>query len=362
MKLKNILEVYSKRTSELNRYMQNDAGGARSSNFSDLQDIETVRAFIKCVLFSLDRAHGSRQLQTKDLLVIIKFMIDRDDSVVEVIHDCLIDISDSYNEDEADPTNTLPIISAMRKFSVDDYYRLFSDLREKLDSPGMFSMYWHEKFPADINSKLLFAWHSLEADGIAYGHTKTSLRLKQSKVLPPNTWVVHFSRNAKEVAEDGFKFGTPTKHNLSLTTQIPKRAKTGGYNFGFLADGTTAINYADEYNSHYGNDFVMFQAAGSLFYHETDHEEQFVFDGTALNNKNFVYVRHKHPEDHDDDDDGPVKRFQVLNYHTGKPIYIGDYVAVVRWIKDNYNQRKGDICPAEAAAIAKQQQVSKPKG
>lgn len=357
MKLSNILEVYTRRTSELNRYMQpTDAAD------TDLQEIETVRAFIKCILFSLDHAPRSSQLNSKDLITIIKFFIEADDTVVEIIHDCLIDIHDQYSEDEADTEDLGPIMRALKTLSLDDFYRLFSDIRSKLDSPSIFqNMLWYHKMPEHINEKILFAWHSIQANGISSGHTKTLMTLKKSQILPPNTWVVHFSRNAKEVAENGFKYGTPTKHNLSLTTMLPKSAKTGGYNFGFLADGSTARNYADEYHSHYGNEFVMFQAAGSLFHHKTDVEEQFVFDGAALNHRNFVYVRYKYPDDHNDED-GPVKQYQVVNYHTGKPIYIGDFVAVVRWVEHNFLKYKNLICPGEGASKMAQRAISKPKG
>lgn len=357
MKLRNILEVYTNRTSQLNQYMRTNKT-EQDAFIDDLQEIDTLGSFIKCVLFSLDHAFDEDELNANELVAIVDFLIDRDDDVGEIIHNSLMDLDSSYDGtgDHDD------IMKVLRTIGSDSFYKLFLDIRHHLDAPNIFSNnFWYTKLPLKIAKKLLFAWHSLQADGVAYGHTKTTMRLIQSKVLPPNTWVVHFSRNAKDVAENGFKFGTPTKHNLSLTTMLSKSYKTGGYNFGFLADGTTAKEYTDQHNSHYGKDFVMFQSAGSLFFHKTDHEEQFVFDGAALDNKNFVYVRHQHPKDHNDED-GPVKRFQVLNYHTGKPIYIGDYVAVVRWIKDNYNQRKGDICPAEAAAITKQQQVSKPKG
>lgn len=357
MKLKNILEVYTKRTSELNRYMQpsDDAD-------VELQEINTVRTFVKCILFSLDHAPRSSQLNSKDLIFIIKFLIDADDAVVEIIHDCLIDIHDNYVEDDADPQNVDPIFNALRAIGLDDFYRIFSDIRSKLDAPGIFqNMFWYHKIPEHINDKLVFAFRSIQANGISSGHTKTLLSLKKSKILPPETWVVHFSRNAKEVAEHGFKYGTPTKHNLSLTTMLPKSTKTGGYNFGFLADGSTARNYADEHNSHYGNEFVMFQAAGSLFDHKTDIEEQFIFDGAALNHRNFVYVRYQYPVDHNDAD-GPVKQYQVLNYNTGKPIYIGDFVAVVRWIEHNFLRYKNLICPGEGAAKVAQREISKPKG
>ena len=57
--------------------------------------------------------------------------------------------------------------------------------------------------------------HNISANG---GYTKAHLGLARNKLLPRTTWLVHFSDNAEDIVQEGFKYGEDDYSDLALTT------------------------------------------------------------------------------------------------------------------------------------------------
>lgn len=281
MKLLKIFEVYTNRTSELNQYMRRS--GVNGTNASDFEEIDSTEEFYSALGKII-------HYTTRDNLIeIIQFFLSRSDQALDLLNDAIT--NEDPVEEFSSPNEMLAYLR--RKYDLDDYdelIRMISMLTMKLDEPNLLPHKWFEKMSMDLRKAILKGWQDHSA-GFTHGHTKSLMHLKDAKILPRTTWVTHFSGNAEAVAKNGFKIGMPDKHRLSLTTAINQSQKTGGYNFGFIADGKTALDYCENQESHYGSDFVMFQSAGSLFHHDGDFEDQFVFDGVNLNNKLFVLVK-----------------------------------------------------------------------
>lgn len=97
------------------------------------------------------------------------------------------------------------------------------------------------------------------------------------RLLPPSTWLVHWSRNADDVAEHGFRRGVEDIDRLGLTTYLGQSAKSRpGYNFAFQLH-----NGAND-DRKYGDACVVFQSAGLEAYHGGDDEDQVIFWGPSI--------------------------------------------------------------------------------
>lgn len=140
-------------------------------------------------------------------------------------------------------------------------------------------------------SFMTFIMKELRKDGqqtMMAGDSPTwmSLTPKHRLPLPPNTWLIHFSDDARAIAKQGFRFGMPDKERLGLTTWFPKNQKPGGYNFAFEMEKG---DFGD-FSLTYGDAAVAFQNAGSLAYHRGDREEQVIFWGADVDPRSMILI------------------------------------------------------------------------
>ena len=143
-----------------------------------------------------------------------------------------------------------------------------------------------------------------------------------------NAWLIHFSDNAAEIAENGFAYGTQDMENLAYSGCGTIKNKFGeGYDFAFDVDKF------DKYyrggiggKPKYGSEAVIFQASGVELTHFGDQEDQVVFWGPSA--KNFIYIEY-------DSDYGwcvkSIKNYNILYYNE-------DLEMVVYWAINNYDQ------------------------
>ncbi|RLI70089.1 hypothetical protein DRO91_07115 [Candidatus Heimdallarchaeota archaeon] len=111
-----------------------------------------------------------------------------------------------------------------------------------------------------------------------------------NRMIKPGTWLVHFSKNADEIALHGFEKGVQDMTKLGLTTYLPWYEKQwAGYNFAFTADSRHARWAANQ--GKYGNEAVMFQSAGVEASHWGDEEDQVIFWGPAIDQDKIVYLK-----------------------------------------------------------------------
>lgn len=148
------------------------------------------------------------------------------------------------------------------------------------------------------------------------------LSLDYSKVVPPTTWLVHFSDAADDIASEGFQKGHWDMSNLGYTTHFTKESKEPGWNFAFDANSRDADFAAAK--GHYGNEAVMFMSAGVEAYHYGDQEHQIVFWGPAV--KDTVHLRRDGSE------------WYVSSSRDGRTLYQGDFRDVAEWVQNNYQQ------------------------
>lgn len=115
------------------------------------------------------------------------------------------------------------------------------------------------------------------------------------RVLPGDTWMIHFTEHPKEITQQGFTKGVSLEDldtSLAFTWENGQRSykHTGmGYNFGLLAlDEKTLgeVAWMHGNGDGYGRHAVLFQASGILAYHEGDKHDQTIFWGPSA--KNFI--------------------------------------------------------------------------
>jgi len=150
-----------------------------------------------------------------------------------------------------------------------------------------------------------------------------------SPELIKNQWLIHFTNNADNIANNGFVYGVNDINKLGLTTHLGDfEKKYGGYNFAF-----TINDYRRYYNNKfgYGKEAVIFKASGIKLYHNSDMQQQVIFYGNTANNIIPITA-------------GENRRFGIFNKKNGRIIYENDnFNKVVDWVINHYIQYKNKI-------------------
>ncbi len=172
----------------------------------------------------------------------------------------------------------------------------------------------------------LLAYIHQNNPGDAPSHSLMDLQTNRGRkgYLPPTTWLIHFTDDAHGVASKGLTQGQGDINRLALTThQGDAEKKYGGYNFAFVADSRYARQSARERK--YGNDAVMFQAAGIPVYHSSDEEDQVIVWGKDVPTSGMVMLTR-------DGDDW------IVRSNKGRDPFTGEFTAAVAWVMKNYRQ------------------------
>lgn len=109
------------------------------------------------------------------------------------------------------------------------------------------------------------------------------LSLNVKRLLPPDTWLVHWCKDAVSIAREGFTRGVMDVANLGLTTYRSDK-QFGGYNFAFH------VSDAENPDRKYGDECVIFQSSGVECYHEGDDEDQVIFWGKDITTRPVAIV------------------------------------------------------------------------
>lgn len=155
------------------------------------------------------------------------------------------------------------------------------------------------------------------------------------EIIPRNTWLIHFSNDAKQIHKQGFKHGMYDLNKLGLTTKFHNEdefKKNGGWNFAFIANSSDTKKSIDHDVSKYGYSAVMFQSSGVAVYHHGDQENQVIFQGKYINPRDTVYI------------EGTRQllsiTWQVMS-RDEKILYENDDIRkVINWVEQNYQQYK----------------------
>lgn len=148
--------------------------------------------------------------------------------------------------------------------------------------------------------------------------------------LIKNQWLIHFTKDAYGIAEDGFKYGVDDMSKLGLTTHLSEFDKIyGGYNFAYTLGDFEKYGRSSGWHGvskyKYGNEAVVFNASGIKVWHYGDEEPQVIFYGNTA--KNIIPIRYE-------GDDG----FYIKS-KKGRVLYKNEKLPkVVDWIKNNYQQ------------------------
>lgn len=152
------------------------------------------------------------------------------------------------------------------------------------------------------------------------------------QLLSRQTWLVHFSDNAYDIASEGFKYGMDQMDRLGLTTYFKNTASDkshGGYNFAFQAQSRDAINAAGERK--YGKSAVMFTNAGVQAYHSGDEEYQVMFWGANVDPKSIILLSNE-------GDSWCVTPHPSKTFSRDCVYENNDYRIVVAWVMKNWRQ------------------------
>ena len=146
--------------------------------------------------------------------------------------------------------------------------------------------------------------------------------------LVKNEWLIHWSDNAYNVSQEGFKFGCSDKTKLGLTRWLDTDDLNGqGYNFAYRL---TEKNMNENWK--YGKGAVIFRASGVEVHHYNDNENQVIFWGPTA--KDFVWVTRDHTEN----------GMKIEDMKTGRVIaHFKDVDSLLRWFETNNHQYRKRI-------------------
>lgn len=195
--------------------------------------------------------------------------------------------------------------------SDDEFYELCDKIEKVMSNEEKELLAYRiaERHPTDAPT-----WNYLSAD--------------KRSMLRPDTWLIHFSNDAFDIAYKGFNRGVYDVTKLGLTTYLSDfDRKNPGYNFAFEADSRYAKEVAR--TGKYGKNAVMFQAAGVKAYHNGDSEDQVIFYGPTIDKSKLVLLIKN-------DNEWCVS---TANYRSKREcMYQGEYINVVYWVVNNLAQ------------------------
>lgn len=166
--------------------------------------------------------------------------------------------------------------------------------------------------------------------------TWAHMSLSEPKLLNRQTWLVHFSDHADDIAVEGFRYGIDSMDRLGLTTWFGDAAKKyGGYNFAFEAGSRDADWAAGR--EKYGKNAVVFQNSGVKAYHHGDTESQIMFWGADVDPRDLVLLEKHggswfvmpHPR--------KQRRYQGQESREGG-VFHGEFKQCVVWVQQNIQQ------------------------
>lgn len=153
-----------------------------------------------------------------------------------------------------------------------------------------------------------------------------------SPQLIKNQWLVHFTKDAESIANNGFKYGVDEMDKLGLTTQLGEfEKKYGGYNFAYTLNdfekyGASSYGNWTKSGYKYGNEVILFRASGIKVWHYGDNESQVIFYGNTATN--FIPIT-----------EGENEKWGVFNQKNYNLLFENDDLeTVVFWVVNNYDQ------------------------
>lgn len=190
------------------------------------------------------------------------------------------------------------------------------------------------KLPPEVQKKCSeWVVEYMMAHDPAEAPTWAHMSLNQPKLLPRETWLVHFSDNALDIAYNGFIYGVDQMDRLGLTCYLGgAEKKYGGYNFAFIADSRDAKFAATKRK--YGEHAVMFQNSGVSTYHYGDDENQVMFHGADVVPKDIVFLKN------DGGDWHVIPKNRSINRDY---LFKGTFETCVEWVEKNFNQYRRAI-------------------
>lgn len=132
------------------------------------------------------------------------------------------------------------------------------------------------------------------------GRFTRDLELLETDLLPSTTVLVHFSRDARQIAKEGFRYGTADMDSLGLS--YGAKSKEPGFNYAMLADDEFGLRTLCEYD--FGADAtsaVVFQSSCVKFGHY-DEFVQSIFWGPDVSSPFVVLECPLDPMDEDDEE------------------------------------------------------------
>jgi hypothetical protein len=217
---------------------------------------------------------------------------------------------------------------------IEDFYEsIGEDLPDSYDPDDPYDFFETEEFKK-VKDRFL---KKIESGAFGSGpDDPTYLFLTGAKLLPRDTWLIHFTDDPYDIARYGFQYGGEDYTRIGLTTHYTDKTRKSkpGWNFAFIA-GSRDMDMAVKGGGRrgepkYGRHAVLFQSAGVKSYHVGDQENQVVFWGPL--------VKDRYPIVWDGDENVWVVE-GVDNKGQGRTLMSSEDIDdVIGWVEANHKQ------------------------
>jgi hypothetical protein len=211
------------------------------------------------------------ELYTKQNKELLDFIIDNeitDNDFLEAMDDHFVDF---WRDLRTEAKYTLSKLFKTTIEYIDDLYEYSGEFDEELLD-----------LPATIRREFIEQYMTKGS-----GNTIQYMNLVHYTLLPRTTWLIHFSDHAKKIMQSGFSIGVSDIQNLAFTN-LDNTTKTIGYNFATILGSDASENILS--NNRYGKDAIIFQNSGVLVKHKYDGQEQVIFYGPDVSQKNMIFA------------------------------------------------------------------------
>lgn len=184
-----------------------------------------------------------------------------------------------------------------------------------------------------------FAAHAMQS-AVSDGSAELPWMMMSFTSYVSGEWLIHFSDDAQRVWDSGFKYGVDPydHHRLALSTHSSDRVrrKSPGLNFAYLASDAGRYGgsrHGRRGDMKYGQEAVMFRAAGVKVWHYGDEEPQVIFLGSTAHDPVYLYKNEGNWAVGDRPGGGPVFQAEDLD-------------DVINWVEQNYDQYRKSLRPS----------------
>jgi len=153
-------------------------------------------------------------------------------------------------------------------------------VQQVLDDPDQIMSLYPEDFSKDTYQDYFRLGEWEDPSWYQRDHEAPSWFNLTNPKLFKNQWVLHYTNDAEQIAQQGFKYGADDLSRLGgrVSNALQEQRSSGNFNFGY---NTSNPSQYEAGHGKYGREAVLLKASGVEAWHSGDGEQQVIFAGNT---------------------------------------------------------------------------------